>query len=119
VSGTNQRAANLNRMPEPKVFEFSKHIGALCATRGTDVYKLGAKLGIDPMELLRMINGKVMPTKAIISGLASELDSDVRYLEKLAAEIGKGIERSALRGTRLSLAWPGLVESFPSVTSVS
>jgi hypothetical protein len=42
----------------------SRRIGALYATRGTEVYKLGAKLGIDPMELLRMINGKVMPTKA-------------------------------------------------------
>lgn len=31
-----------------------------------------------------------MPTKAVISGLARELDSDVRYLEKLAEEIGKG-----------------------------
>jgi hypothetical protein len=76
-------------MPEPKVYEFSKHIGALCVTRGTDVYKLGPKLGMDPMELLRMINGKVVPTKAVVQGLARELDSDVRYLEKLAEEIRK------------------------------
>jgi hypothetical protein len=74
-------------MPDPKVYEFSKHIGALCVTRDTNVHKLGAKLGVDPAELLRMINGKVVPTKAVISGLARELDSDVRYLEKLAAEI--------------------------------
>jgi hypothetical protein len=72
-------------MPPPKVYEFSKHIGALCATRG----KLGAKLGIDPAELLQMINGRIMPTKAVISGLAKELNSDVRYLEKLATEIAK------------------------------
>jgi hypothetical protein len=39
-------------MTEPKVYEFSKHIGALCATRGTDVYKLGAKLNIDPGALM-------------------------------------------------------------------
>jgi hypothetical protein len=45
-------------MPEPKVYEFSKHIGALCVQRDTNVHKLGAKLGMDPMELLRMINGK-------------------------------------------------------------
>jgi hypothetical protein len=50
-------------MPEPKVYEFSQHIGALCATRGSDVYKPGAKLNIDPMERLRMINGKIMPSK--------------------------------------------------------
>jgi hypothetical protein len=42
-------------MPEPKVNEFSNHICALCATRGTDVFRLGAKLGIDPMELLQII----------------------------------------------------------------
>jgi hypothetical protein len=33
------------------------------------------------------LTGKVTPTQAVISGLAKELDSDVRYLEKLAAEI--------------------------------
>jgi transcriptional regulator with XRE-family HTH domain len=74
-------------MPGAKVYEFSKHIGALCASRGTGVYKLGAKLGIDPMELLRMINGKVMPTKQVIAGLAKELGSEPSYLHKLAAEI--------------------------------
>jgi hypothetical protein len=44
---------------------------------------------MDPMELLRMINGKVVPTKAVVHGLARELDSDVRYLEKLVEEIRK------------------------------
>jgi hypothetical protein len=39
------------------------------------------------MELLRMINGKTVPTKAVIAGLSKELDSDLRYLTKLAAEI--------------------------------
>jgi hypothetical protein len=74
-------------MPEPKVYEFSGHICALCATRGTDVFRLGTKLGIDPMELLQMINGKVMPTRAVISGLAKELHSKVSLLTKLATEI--------------------------------
>jgi hypothetical protein len=44
-------------MPEPKVYEFSKHIGALWVTQDTNVQKLGAKLSIDPSELLAMING--------------------------------------------------------------
>ena len=78
-------------MPEPKVYEFSGHICALCATRGTDVFRLGTKasvsLGIDPMELVEMINGKVVPTKAVISGLAKELHSNVSLLTKLATEI--------------------------------
>jgi hypothetical protein len=71
----------------PPAYEFSKHIGALCASRGTDVYNLGAKLGIDPMELLQMINGKVTPTKQVIAGLAKEFGSEPGYLQKLAAEI--------------------------------
>jgi hypothetical protein len=74
-------------MPEANVHEFSRYIGALCAARDTDVYTLGAKIGIDPITLLLMINGQIMPTKAVISGLARELDSDVLYLEKLAEEI--------------------------------
>ena len=74
-------------MPEPKFYEFSEHICALCATRGMDVFRLAAKLGIDPMELLQMINGKVMPTRAVISGLAKELHSNVSLLTELATEI--------------------------------
>ena len=74
-------------MTEPKVHEFSKHIGALCVRANKNVHTLGAKLGIDPMLLLRMINGREAPTKAVIAGLAKELDSDPRYLEKLAGEI--------------------------------
>jgi hypothetical protein len=42
----------------------------------TAANKLKAKLGIDPAELLRMFNGKMVPTKAVIEGLAKELDSD-------------------------------------------
>jgi hypothetical protein len=74
-------------MPEPKVYEFSRHICALCATRGTDVFRLGAKLGIDPMELLEMINGKVVPINEVVAGLVEELDSNVSLLTKLAVEI--------------------------------
>jgi hypothetical protein len=74
-------------MPAPKVYEFSEHICALCATRDTDAFRLGVKLGIDPMELLQMINGKVVPTRAVISGLVKELHSNVSLLTKLATEI--------------------------------
>jgi hypothetical protein len=56
-------------------------------TWGTDVFRLGVKLGIDPMELLQMINGTVVLTRAVISGLAKELNSNVSLLTKLAAEI--------------------------------
>ena len=71
----------------PKPYRFSTYVGNLCVTRGTDVFKLGAKLSMDPIELLRMINGKVVPTRAVISGLAKELHSNVSLLTKLASEI--------------------------------
>jgi hypothetical protein len=77
-------------MPERKDCEFSRHIGALCVRANTNVVNLGKELGIDPVELLRMFNGYAVPTKAVIAGLARELDSDVRYLERLAAEIKPG-----------------------------
>jgi hypothetical protein len=80
-------------MPPPKVYAFSQHISSLCVTRDTNVFKLGAKLSIDPAELLRMINGRVVPTKAVLVGLAKELNSSVRYLEKLAEEIKQDLDR--------------------------
>jgi hypothetical protein len=42
-----------------------------------------------PGNAARTQRGRTVPTKAVIQGLAPELDSDVLYLEKLAAEIGK------------------------------
>jgi hypothetical protein len=74
-------------MAARRVYEFSKHVGALCARAGKNVYDLAPKVGLLPSELLAMINGRVKPTRAVIQGLAKELDSDARYLEKLAAEI--------------------------------
>jgi hypothetical protein len=73
--------------PKPASYEFSKHIGALCVKNRTNVYKLADLLKVDPVDLLKMTNGKIAPTKQVITGLAKALDSDVRYLEKLAAEI--------------------------------
>jgi hypothetical protein len=72
-----------------KVYEFSKHVGALCARAGKNVHDLGPSVGVLPSELLDMINGRKKPTKAVIAGLARELNSDVRYLEKLAEQIKK------------------------------
>jgi hypothetical protein len=73
-------------MPERRDYEFSRLVGALCVRAHTNVVKLGKILDIDPAELLQMFNGYEVPTKAVIAGLARELDSDVHYLEKLAAE---------------------------------
>jgi hypothetical protein len=49
-------------MPKFKVYAFSQHIGNLCVTHDTNVHKLGAKLGIDPAELLLRMGSR--PTHA-------------------------------------------------------
>jgi hypothetical protein len=38
-----------------------------------------------------MIDGQVAPTKAALGALAKEVDSDLRYLEKLAEKIRKDL----------------------------
>jgi hypothetical protein len=40
-------------------------------------------------DLQMMINGQAIPTRAVIEGLAKELDFDVRYLEKLSTRSGR------------------------------
>jgi hypothetical protein len=47
---------------------------------------------MDSIESLRMINGKVAATKAVIQGLAKQLGSDPRYLEKLAEGVRKDLK---------------------------
>jgi ribosome-binding protein aMBF1 (putative translation factor) len=70
-----------------KVSEFTRYVGQLCTQREIDIYRLAQRLTMDPTELLRIINGRLAPTNAVLSGLARELDADVRHLEKLAGEI--------------------------------
>jgi hypothetical protein len=77
-------------MPQRKVSDFTRYVGALLSRRQVEIYPLSRHLDMDPTELLRMINGLAPPTKAVIAGLARELDTDVRHLEKLAAEIRPG-----------------------------
>ena len=55
-----------------------------------------------------MINGKIVPTKTVVSGLAKALDPDVRYLEKLAEEIRKDLNGRATM-TKLALLLLGLI----------
>jgi hypothetical protein len=84
----------------------------ICARpRGTDVFKLAAKLGIDPMELLQMINGKNVPTGAVISGLAKELHSNVSLLTKLATPLKSSHETEQTQKPR---SRPGDCPTSPS-----
>jgi plasmid maintenance system antidote protein VapI len=76
------------------VSDFTRYVGALLSRRQVEIYPLSRRLDVDPTELLRMINGIATPTKAVIAGLARELDTDVRHLEKLAKEIHLGEQPS-------------------------
>jgi transcriptional regulator with XRE-family HTH domain len=74
----------------PESNAFAKNIGLLCVQKGTNVDKLAEELKMEPGELLKMINGSAVPTRQVIAGLAKALDSDVRYLEKVAGENVQG-----------------------------
>jgi hypothetical protein len=54
---------------------------------GTLVHKMGVPLGIDPAELLQIINGRAPASLAFRTGLAKELHSDAGLLDRLADEI--------------------------------
>ena len=73
-----------------QVYDFTKHVGDLCTRLEIGIDRLAQRLTMDPTELLKMINGRLMPTNMVLSGLARELETDLRYLEKLAEEIRLG-----------------------------
>jgi transcriptional regulator with XRE-family HTH domain len=73
-----------------RVSEFTKVVGDLCAQHEIDIHQLAERLAMDPAELLQIVNGKLMPTDAVLSGLAEALDSDLRNLRRLAEKINPG-----------------------------
>jgi hypothetical protein len=52
----------------------------------TLVHKMGAPLGIDPAELLKIINGRAPASLAFRTGVAKEPRSDAGLLDRLAKE---------------------------------
>jgi transcriptional regulator with XRE-family HTH domain len=82
-------------MPDPKPYKpsyaFSVHIGETCARKMRTFQDLADKLKMDVTDLMRQCNGKVPPTKALVKGLAKELDITESYLDKLAEEVRKGL----------------------------
>jgi transcriptional regulator with XRE-family HTH domain len=78
-------------MPEPKLYSFSTHIGAACAKQFRTFADLAEKLNMDVMDLMRQCNGTAPPSRALVKGLARELDINESFLEKLADEIRKDL----------------------------
>jgi ribosome-binding protein aMBF1 (putative translation factor) len=81
-----QLQSNPERHPR-QVSEFTRHVGGLCARREIDLYQLAERLAMDPAELLEIVNGRLMPTDVVLSGLSKALDSDVRDLKMLAEKM--------------------------------
>jgi hypothetical protein len=70
-------------MPDNKYkppYTFSTHIGGACA-----------RLNMDVTDLVRQCNGKVPPSKALVKGLAKELDIDEAFLNRLGDEVRKDL----------------------------
>jgi ribosome-binding protein aMBF1 (putative translation factor) len=76
-------------MPQPKLYAFSAHIEAACAKQFRTFADLAEKLGIDVHELMSQCNGEVLPSKALVKGLARQLNINESFLEKLAEEVRK------------------------------
>jgi hypothetical protein len=52
---------------------------------------LTEKLKMNVMDLMRQCNGHASPSKALVKGLAKELDISESYLEKLAEEVRRDL----------------------------
>jgi transcriptional regulator with XRE-family HTH domain len=70
-------------------YTFSTHIGTACCQQSRTFIDLAEKLRMSVEDLMRQCNGKVAPSKALVKGLAKELDINESYLEKLADEVRK------------------------------
>jgi ribosome-binding protein aMBF1 (putative translation factor) len=78
-------------MPEPKLYQFSTHVGAACASQFRTFQDLAEKLKMDVTDLMRQCNAKAPPSKALVKGLARELKVDEGFLEKLADVVRKDL----------------------------
>jgi hypothetical protein len=82
-------------MPDPKPykppFAFSVSIGEACNRKMRNFVDLAEKLKMPVEDLMRQCNGHAYPSKALIKGLARELDINESYLEKLAEEVRRDL----------------------------
>jgi hypothetical protein len=79
-------------------YTFSTKIGAACAEQFRTFADLAGKLKMDVTDLMRKCNGKVSPSKALVKGLAKELDIDESFLNRLAEEVRKDLGQTGAHG---------------------
>ena len=56
-------------------------------------HDLAERLKMEVTELMRMCNAKIPPSKALVKGIAKELEIDESYLTRLADEVRKDLGR--------------------------
>jgi hypothetical protein len=68
-------------------YQFSTQIGAACAGQFRTFADLAEKLKMPVEDLMRRCNGRASPSKALVRGLAKELEIDESFLNRLAEEV--------------------------------
>ena len=87
----NNRLTVPNATPYKPPYQFSVTIGENCARKMRTFAGLAEALKMDVTDLMRQCNGKTAPPKALVKGLAKELDIDESYLNRLAEEVRKDL----------------------------
>jgi hypothetical protein len=78
-------------MPGPKLYTFSTHIGAAAARRMRNFHDLAQKLKMPVDDVMEQCNTKKPPSRALVKGLARELDINEPFLERLADEVRRDL----------------------------
>jgi hypothetical protein len=83
-------------MPDPKPYKppyaFSVTIGEACNRKMRNFVDLAERLKMPVEGLMRQCNGHASPSKALVRGLARELEINESHLEKLAEEVRKDLQ---------------------------
>jgi ribosome-binding protein aMBF1 (putative translation factor) len=72
-------------------YAFSTRIGTACCEQSRTFTDLAEKLKMNALDLMRQCNGHASPSKALVKGLAKELEINESFLEKLAEEVRKDL----------------------------
>ena len=77
--------------PHKPPYAFSVTIGENCARKMRTFADLAETLKMDVTDLMQQSNGKTAPTKALVKGVAKELEIDEAHLNRLAEEVRKDV----------------------------
>jgi Rap1a immunity proteins len=88
-------------MPEPKLYEFSTHIGSTCARKMVSFQQAADKLKMDVTELMRQRNAKAPPSRALVKEPCERVGYQ-RTVPRKAC--GRGSGRPEWKGKMIKLA---------------